>query len=367
MRAVGMMSGTSLDGIDIALIETDGEDIQSFGAVASVSYDDFLQERALIFGAMEDAASLTDRSARPGRLRAAEEAVTRLNRDALVTFLKDVKADVVGFHGQTVVHRPELGLTVQLGNAAVLAKAAGVPVVHDFRAADMNKGGQGAPLVPVYHRALTRRLGRHGPLAVLNLGGVANITYIGADESLIACDVGPANALLDDLVLARTGRPFDEEGRLAAAGLVDEAILARLLSHSYFDAAPPKSLDRNAFRRWVSEQAGLDALTTENAAALLTAFTAAAIARILPLLPQRPQSWIVAGGGARNPEMIRQLRRHVAPAHVETADDVGWSGDHVEAQAFAYLAVRSLKGLPLSFPGTTGVSAPVSGGVVAHP
>jgi len=367
MRAVGMMSGTSLDGIDIALIETDGEEIRSFGPVASFSYDAFPAERALIFGAMEDAAGLTDRAARTGRLAAAEEAVTRLNRDALVAFLRDVDADVVGFHGQTVVHRPQIGLTVQIGEAASLARATGLPVVHDFRAADMAAGGQGAPLVPVYHRALARRLGRTGPLAVLNLGGVANITYIGPDEELIACDVGPANALLDDFVLSRTGRPFDGDGRLAGAGQADETVLARLLAHPYFEAPPPKSLDRNAFRFWVAEKAGLDALSTEDGAALLTAFTAAGVARILPHLPARPESWIVAGGGARNPAMVERLKRVLAPARVETAEDVGWAGDHLEAQAFAFLAVRSLKGLPLSFPGTTGVRAPVSGGIVARP
>ncbi|MFC5068991.1 anhydro-N-acetylmuramic acid kinase [Flaviflagellibacter deserti] len=368
MRALGMMSGTSLDGIDLAVLETDGETIAAFGPVASFHYDGHQAERALIFGAMEDAAGLTDRAARPGRLVDAEAAVTRLNTEAILAFLKTAgSVDVIGFHGQTVVHRPEIGLTVQLGDGWALARAAGVPVVFDFRAADMAIGGQGAPFVPVFHRALVKALDVPGPVAVLNLGGVANVTYLDGDAEPVGCDVGPANALLDDFMLTRTGQPFDADSAAANAGKADETAIAGLLKHGFFDQPPPKSLDRNAFRRWVSERLPLDRMSVEDGAATLTAFTAAATMRILPHLPRRPMTWIVVGGGARNPAMMRMLAERLAPAGVLTGGEVGWSSDHVEAQAFAFLAVRSLRGLPLSFPWTTGVPQPTTGGVICLP
>jgi anhydro-N-acetylmuramic acid kinase len=371
MRSVGMMSGTSLDGIDLALIETDGETVARFGPTASYSYDAHPAERELIFGAMADAREMADRMARPGRVGAAEEAVTRLNRDALVRFLRDLSpgdaAEVVGFHGQTVVHRPELGLTVQIGDGTELARASGVPVVHDFRAADMLAGGQGAPLVPVFHRALVRGLNLAGPVAVLNLGGVANVTFLDGDADPVACDVGPANALIDDFMLARTGRPFDDLGRSAASGMVDEAVVAALLRHGFFAEPPPKSLDRNAFRAWVGQHLSLDAVSVEDGAATLTAFTAAGVAAIVPHLPRPPRTWIMVGGGARNAGLMRMMAERLTPARVLTGEDVGWSSDHIEAQAFAFLAVRSLRGLPLSFPGTTGVRHPQTGGVLARP
>lgn len=362
-----MMSGTSLDGIDLAVVETDGETIQAFGPVASYSYEAFPNERALIFRAMDEASTLTDRNARPGSLAEAEQAVTRLNRNALLAFLKEAgPTDVVGFHGQTVFHRPDIGLTIQIGDGHALAQAAGVPVVYDFRAADMAAGGHGAPFVPVFHRALAATIERPGPVAVLNLGGVANITYIDGDE-LIACDVGPANALLDDFVRTKTGRPYDEGGVSASNGRIGSMALKRLLAHPYFDVPPPKSLDRNNFRAFAHEVAELGVRSLEDGAALLTAFTAAAVERVLPHLPKHPRSWIVTGGGARNPVMMRFLAENLAPASVVTGESVGWSSDHVEAQAFAFLAVRSLKGLPLSFPNTTGVAAPQTGGVIARP
>ncbi|MDX6805412.1 anhydro-N-acetylmuramic acid kinase [Terrihabitans rhizophilus] len=371
MWAIGMMSGTSLDGIDIAMIETDGETVQSFGPVASYPYDQEGADRPLIFGAMDDARDLTDRAARPGRLAAAEEAVTRLNRDALLRFLEGdlpARPDVVGFHGQTVVHRPQLGLTLQLGDGAALASAAGIPVIHDLRQSDMEAGGQGAPLVPVFHRALVRALGRSGPVVVLNLGGVANITYLdGTGDELLACDVGPANALLDDFMLARTGQVCDENGAAAAAGRVDEAVLARLMSHEFFRMGPPKSLDRNEFRAFAADVAPWQTIALEDGAATMSAFTAAGVASVVPYLPKTPDSWIVCGGGAHNATLIRMLRERLAPARVETGAEIGWSVDHIEAQAFAFLAVRSLRGLPLSFPGTTGVPRPQTGGVLASP
>jgi anhydro-N-acetylmuramic acid kinase len=262
------------------------------------------------------------------------------------------------------LHRPEHGLTIQIGDGDSLARMLGIPVVYDFRAADVAAGGQGAPLAPIFHRALVRQSGRAEPIAVLNLGGVANVTFIDGDV-LIACDTGPGNALLDDFLRLQTGSLLDTDGRRAAAGRVDEAIIARLLSHPFFALPPPKSLDRNDFRGWAGDV--LDGIGVENGAATLTALTAAAVARIVTHLPRPPKTWIVAGGGARNPTLMRMLAERLAPARLESAHAVGWSVDSLEAQAFAYLAVRSLRGLPISFPGTTGAPGPLTGGVLARP
>jgi anhydro-N-acetylmuramic acid kinase len=234
-------------------------------------------------------------------------------------------------------------------------------VMHDFRAADVAAGGQGAPLVPVYHRALAQSLEREGPIVVVNIGGVSNVTYIDGD-TLIACDTGPGNALLDDFVYRSIGQRFDCDGRLAAQGIADEAWIAQALSLPFFAAPPPKSLDRNDFGKLVLRDP-----SPANGAATLTALTVAAIARIVPLLPKTPQSWVVAGGGARNHTMMRMLRERLSPAKVESADAFGWSADAIEAQAFGFLAARGLKGLPLSYPATTGVPIPMTGGIVARP
>jgi anhydro-N-acetylmuramic acid kinase len=365
--AIGLMSGTSQDGVDVALIDTDGERIAQLGATACRPYSK--TERTLLRRATAAAANLTERTARPDLVAEAEQLVNDAHAEAVQAFmdangLAPRNLAAVGFHGQTLLHRPERGLTLQIGDGSALAARLGVPVVYDFRAADVAAGGQGAPLAPIFHRALVRQLGRKPPIAVLNLGGVANVTYIDGDE-LIACDTGPGNALLDDFLRLRTGRPLDTDGRKAAAGAVDETMIARLLQHPFFAAPPPKSLDRNDFRGFLGDT--LDGIGTEDGAATLTALTAAAVARVVPHLPHPPGTWIVAGGGARNPTLMRMLAKRLAPAHIESAHDAGWSIDSLEAQAFAYLAVRSLRGLPISFPGTTGVPRPLTGGVVAMP
>jgi anhydro-N-acetylmuramic acid kinase len=365
LQAIGMMSGTSLDGVDIALIKTDGEQIAGFGPSGYRPYTE--AERTILRQALAEAAVLSDRDARPGILAEAERVVTTAHAEAVASFTaqhgivrEDI--DIVGFHGQTVLHRPEQRLTVQIGDAAALAKAIRIPVMHDFRAADVAAGGQGAPLVPVYHRALAQSLEREGPIVLVNIGGVSNITYIDGADKLIACDTGPGNALLDDFMLRVTGRPFDEDGHLAAQGKVDEAWLAASLRHSFFAKPPPKSLDRNDFATL-----RLDNAADADGAATLTAFTAASIAAIVPLLPKPPRSWIVVGGGARNLTLLRMLRERLAPATVETGNQLGWSSDAIEAQAFGYLAARSLKGLPLSYPATTGVPVPMTGGILTRP
>jgi anhydro-N-acetylmuramic acid kinase len=367
LQAIGLMSGTSLDGVDIAVISTDGERIAALGPRGYRPYGE--AERALLRQALSDAAQLRDRAARPGALAAAERLVTAAHGEAVAGFLTEhrISADIIGFHGQTVLHRPERGLTVQIGDGDELARLTGIAVAYDFRAADVAAGGQGAPLVPVFHRALAAGLDRPGPLMIVNIGGVANVTYLGegADGTdPIACDTGPGNALIDDFVRTRTGAAFDAGGEAAARGTVDQAWLMRALADPFFAMPPPKSLDRNAF---AGSARDLHELSLADGAATLTAFTAAAIARIVPLLPQAPQSVIVAGGGARNPTLMRMLGERLAPATVETAEAVGWSADALEAQAFAFLAARHLRGLPITFPGTTGVPRAMTGGVIAAP
>jgi anhydro-N-acetylmuramic acid kinase len=365
MTAIGLMSGTSLDGVDVALIETDGKRVKSFGPSGYRPYTP--SERSLLRQALTEAVNLSQRDSRPGILREAERAVTQAHAEAVAAFTAQNRisrgdVDIVGFHGQTVLHRPAERMTVQIGDAAALAKAIHIPVMHDFRAADVAAGGQGAPFVPVYHRALAQSLDREGPIAVVNIGGVSNITYIDGSDTLIACDTGPGNALLDDFMFRNLGQPFDCEGRMAAQGAIDAGWVTRALQHPFFALPPPKSLDRNDFA-----SLKLPAMAPADGAATLTAFTVEAIARIAPLLPKEPRSWIVAGGGARNLTMLRMLRERLDPATVEAADALGWSADAIEAQAFGFLAARGLKGLPLSYPATTGVPMPMTGGVIARP
>jgi anhydro-N-acetylmuramic acid kinase len=360
------MSGTSLDGVDVALIETDGERILRFGAVGYRPYSD--DERALLRQALHDGAGLNERTARPGVLGKAEAFVTRVHAETVEAFLETEnieKADVaiVGFHGQTVLHKPQAKLTVQIGDGATLAARLGLPVAFDFRVADVEAGGQGAPLVPIFHQALAQDLARPHPIAVLNVGGVANVTFVDGGDP-VACDTGPGNALIDDFMRARTGAPLDRDGDEAARGKVDEAFVARVLTHEFFDLPCPKSLDRNAF---AFANIGLPDFTVADGAATLSALTAASVARVVKRLPVPPRSWIVAGGGARNPTLMRMLAERLAPATVETADAAGWSSQSIEAQAFAYLAVRTLNRLPITFPLTTGVKQPMAGGVIVRP
>jgi len=365
LTALGLMSGTSLDGVDVALIETDGRRIKALGPSGYRPYTE--KERSLLRQALAEAVRLPRRDARPGALAEAEQAVTIAHAEAVAAFRAQNRIscediDIVGFHGQTVLHRPEKRMTVQIGDGAALAKAIHIPVMHDFRAADVAAGGQGAPFVPVYHRALAQSLEREGPIVVVNIGGVSNITYIDGNDTLIACDTGPGNALLDDFMFRVMHQPFDTEGRLAAQGRIDETWVRRALDLPFFRLKPPKSLDRNDFG-----SLRLGEVKPEDGAATLTAFTAAAIARVVPLLPKVPKYWVVAGGGARNHTMMRMLRDRLAPARVESADALGWSTDAIEAQAFGFLAARGMKGLPLSYPTTTGVPLPMTGGVIARP
>jgi len=362
LKALGLMSGTSLDGIDVALLETDGENEVRRGPSRTFSYDS--SQRDLLRAALKAAERIADRNDRSGVLGDAEAALARWHGQAVQEFLagEDLQAaaiDVVGFHGQTVIHRPERRLTVQLGDGAALARATGIAVVHDMRARDVSLGGQGAPLVPVYHRALASRLPQR-PVAFVNIGGVANVTWVGADGALVAFDTGPGNALIDDWMKLHTGATRDEGGALALAGEVDEATVAQFLGDAYFEQHAPKSLDRNSFAG-----ISLDGLAPADGAATLVAVTARSIGMSRAQMPEMPQQWVICGGGRHNLAIMAALSR-LLPG-VCNADDLGFNGDSMEAEAWAYLAVRALRGLPLSYPRTTGVPEPVTGGVVSRP
>ncbi len=364
--ALGLMSGTSLDGIDVACLATDGDQIIARGKFRTYGYDN--GTRAILRRAVADARGIADRRQRPGSLAACESAITDLHVDAVHRFCAETgtpleAVDVIGFHGQTVLHRPERTLTVQIGDGPGLARSLGRPVVYDLRAADMAAGGQGAPLVPVYHRALASGLG-WGPVAMVNIGGVANLTAIAGDGGLVAFDTGPGNALINDWCERHTGAAMDRDGALAAVGSPDAAALTALMASDYFGRPPPKSLDRDAF-----DVSGLDGLSVADGAATLTHFTALALARAADHLPERPNAWIICGGGRHNGTLMNLLRRLLAAdgGQVVTAEEAGFDGDAMEAEAWAYLAVRSLRALPISFPLTTGVPEPMTGGVLCRP
>lgn len=356
--ALGLMSGTSLDGVDAAIIRTDGEAITEMGPSLTIPYESELRER--IRGVL-GAEKLAGASAGVAR------AVTRAHAEAVQALFAQSKfpqqeLKVIGFHGHTILHRPDAGITRQIGDGGLLAKLTGVPVVNDFRTADVAAGGQGAPLVPLFHRALARDLAL--PVAVLNLGGVGNVTWIGqggGDDQILAFDTGPGNALIDDWVRRHTGRAFDENGAIAAAGTVNQEALNALLTNPFFAKRPPKSLDRNHFN--ITVMAGLP---VNDGAATLAAFTATAVARAEDHLPAPPKQWLVTGGGRHNAALMTALCQVLA-APVAAVETVGWDGDALEAQAFAFLAVRSLRNMPLSLPRTTGVSRPTAGGKLHMP
>lgn len=355
-RAIGLMSGTSMDGVDAALVETDGETVAATGPAATRPYPEALRrDLAAALGARE----------RTPAIDALERALTDLHADAAAALMAEAgltaaDIDVVGLHGQTLTHAPEAGWTWQLGDGARLADRLGVPAVFDFRAADMAAGGQGAPLAPVYHRALAA--GLEMPVAFLNLGGVGNLTFVAdARAAPVGFDTGPGNALLDDLLARRTGAAMDRDGRAAAAGRVDARALDALLAHPYFDRPYPKSLDRNAF-----DAGPVADLPLADAAATLAAFTAETVVRAAALLPAAPARWLVCGGGRRNPAIMAALAARL-PAPVAPVEEIGADGDALEAQAFAFLAVRRLDGLPVSFPETTGCARPTVGGRIARP
>jgi anhydro-N-acetylmuramic acid kinase len=348
------MSGTSLDGVDAAWLDTDGVTITTLGPSLTVPYDNIL--RGDLRAILDLAPTLT---ADDPRVVSAVERLTDYHVRAVDAL--GCSADIIGFHGQTILHQPHRRRTWQIGDADSLARRLGVPVAYDFRSADVAAGGQGAPLAPVYHAALAADLPK--PLAVLNIGGVANVTWIARDGSLLAFDTGPGNGPLDDWVFRHTGQTFDENGTLARSGHVDPNVLARLIAHPYFGEPGPKSLDRLDFAKALAES-GLAALSAADGAATLVRFTAASIAAAK--FPSPPERWLVCGGGRLNPVLMDDLRQSLA-APVEPVESVGWNGDALEAQCFGFLAARVASGLPLSYPSTTGVPLPTAGGRIARP
>ena len=358
LKVIGLMSGTSLDGVDAALIETDGVDVVRPLASLTIPYSP--ETRSLLRAALEEARGVAEGAPMPHAIRDAERHLTEAHAEAVKALLKKAgmtagEVNLVGFHGQTILHRPERRWTWQIGDGAGLARMTGIDVVNDFRSADVKAGGQGAPLVPLYHAALARNTSLARPLAVVNIGGIANVTYINGDY-VLAFDTGPGNAPIDDWMHRHTAVPVDRNGDFARTGKVNDAALDAMLANPFFDRVPPKSLDRLDFG-----VAAVEALSPEDGAATLTAFTAASIARAREHFPEPAATWIICGGGRHNTTLMDMLRARIN-AQVLKAEGVRWDGDALEAEAFAYLAARSVKGLPLSLPTTTGVAQAMTGG-----
>ena len=356
--ALGTMSGTSLDGVDAAMMLTDGQSITEFGQTEYRAYTSI--EREVIRAAL---------GTWPGDagVEAAAEVVETAHAEVLSRFSG---ADIVGFHGQTLAHDPRGRRTHQAGSGAVLAEVLGVPVVWDFRTADVRLGGQGAPLAPFYHFACAKHIGATAPLAILNMGGVGNLTWIDprhrtpdAKGALLAFDTGPANAPVNDLMLARLRVAQDNGGAMAAQGVAHQAIIGTFLRHPYFFKMPPKSLDRNDFRALIE---AVSDLADADAAATLTLAAAQAVACGAQYFPQTVARILVTGGGRHNTTLMAMLKS-VLPCPVVPIETAGLNGDMLEAQAFAYLAVRVARGLPTSCPSTTGVAGAVGGGQISRP
>ena len=363
-KAIGLMSGTSTDGIDVAYLESDGEGIGHLGGHLTVPYTDQFREKLRALIASDSAPDITKDNAPDSNRNSAQQSVegelTSLHAAAVTQFMSEenlspADVDLVGFHGHTTDHDPNRGRTVQIGDGPALSRHLNLPVVNDFRSNDVMHGGQGAPLAPIYHAALFAAVAK--PTAVLNIGGVANVTWIGkGEQSLLSFDAGPGNALIDDWVRSHGAGDYDDCGKNAAAGSVDNAALEILLGDPYFTAHPPKSLDRNTFPGDC-----VQGLSLEDGAATLAMFTVKTIGLAVAHFPAPPDQWIVCGGGRLNHHLMECLAREL-PGAVAGSDALGWNGDAIEAQAFAYLAIRSILGLPISFPGTTGVAEPLTGG-----
>ena len=372
MLVLGFMTGTSLDAVDMAVLETDGVRIDRFGPAGERKLSEAV--RNIVLEATKQALAWPRGDAAPPIFGHAAEMVAEEHYTAAESFLAAnglawPDLDLIGMHGQTVLHeRPKDGVagrSIQLGDGPMLARLTGRPVAYDFRAADVAAGGEGAPLTPIYHLARARASGLEPPLAVLNIGGVANVTFwsgrgSGGDD-IAAFDTGPGNGMIDLLVQARGAGRFDAGGRYASVGRADEGVVRALLAHPYFQAQPPKSLDRYDF-----SLEPLDKLQLEDAAATLVAFMAEGVKLAVETAGQAPAQVIVCGGGRHNPEIMKALAARLA-VPVRTAEDHGWRGDAIEAEAVAYLAARTFKGLPLSFPKTTGVAKAMVGGTIARP
>ena len=368
ITAIGLMSGTSMDGIDLAVVTTDGDGRIERGASDFVAYD--ARFRSRLEAGLETAKTIGRREERPGDLAALETEITQRHAEAVARFLagrgEGLRPDLIGFHGQTVLHRPERGLTVQLGDGAQLARLTGLPVAWDMRANDMRHGGQGAPLVPVYHAALARGLPpaqRRFPAAFVNIGGISNVTFVPEEGDPVAFDTGPGNALIDQWVAREAGVPYDSGGMIGSEGGVVRGVVETYLGNPYFAKRAPKSLDRGDFT--LDEADGLE---LADGARTLAQVTAEAILRGAEHMPAPPRLWVLCGGGRKNPHIVRAMREGAGRGvEIVLAEDAGLDGDAMEAEAWAYLAARVLEGLPITFPTTTGCASPVTGGTVSRP
>lgn len=366
--ALGLMSGTSMDGIDLAVVWTDGEGIVRRGPAGFEPYGAGFRRR--IEAALEVAKTIGGRDERPGDLAELEKDITLAHAGAVNRFLSahaEIRPELIGFHGQTVLHRPHEALTVQLGDGALLARETGIAVCYDMRANDMRHRGQGAPLVPAYHAALARSLDdglREDPVCFVNIGGISNITFVSERGDPVAFDSGPGNALIDQWVAAEGGVPYDAGGMIASEGGVVRSVVDTYLANPFFGREGPKSLDRLDFS--LDPASGLE---LADGARTLAAVSAEAILKAVEHLPRPPKLWIVCGGGRKNPHIVSDLRDGAAAtdARVILAEEAALDGDAMEAEAWAYLAVRSGSGLPLTFPTTTGCDRAVSGGELALP
>ena len=346
-KAIGLMSGTSLDGIDAAIITTDGEEIFEFGEFITVPYEQSLYER--LHKAVADKEVNDDTLERDMTLAHADAVKKVLAMDSERSEASALSAQshaplelIIGFHGQTIIHRPDLGWSNQIGDGELLAKETGIETVYDFRNQDMRHGGQGAPLVPVFHRAITH--GVEKPVGIVNIGGVANVTWIRQNGEMLAFDTGPGNAMINDIMKREFGKEYDDSGKVAASGIVDEEILAEYVEDEYFKTHPPKSLDRDHFNLERVKD-----LKPEDAVATLTAFTAMSIMMSNSYFDTPVEKFYICGGGRHNKRIMETLGERAAPI-----EEIGHNGDAFEAQAFAYLAVRAKLGLPITFPSTTG-------------
>ncbi len=360
---IGLMSGTSMDGVDAALVYTDGVRIERFGPSLTLPYSAEMRD------GLREAINLASASVKPGdppaELKLIEQELTDWHADAVFEVLSVTgqtadSIDLIGFHGQTISHRPDRGWTWQIGDGGRLAGQTGIKVINDFRTADMESGGEGAPLVPIYHAALFARRQRHKTVAVLNLGGVANVTWLSFDDDgdakMLAFDTGPGNAVLDDWAQLHTNQNYDQDGNLSARGISHEEVVMGMMANGYFDEVPPKSLDRDDFN-----MQAVRGLSAEDGAATLTDFVVESVVASQSHFPTPPEAWYVCGGGRHNATLMRRLRRRL-PVLVDPVEVLGLRGDALEAEAFAYLAARSERGLPISFPETTGCKAPATGG-----
>lgn len=357
---LGLMSGTSMDGVDGAMLMTDGVRLHAFGDTYFRPYSS--EEQSIIAAAQ----GLWPGES-PNLLAAAESVIRQAHREVIEKF---PEAQLIGFHGQTLAHDPDRARTHQIGDGAALAQETGKRIVWDFRSADIAAGGEGAPLAPFFHHACARLLGLQRPLAFVNLGGVGNVTLVNGmktlpegPEALLAFDTGPANALINDVMQERMNKTYDKDGKIAQKGRAHQDVLEHVFEDGYFLRSPPKSLDRNSFSYLKSL---INPLSTEDAVATLTVLAASCVYAAQMHFPYDPYRWVICGGGRKNTALMVALKQKLE-ANVEPAEAIGLNGDMLEAQAFAYLAARVLYDLPISSPTTTGCASPTVGGQISDP